>query len=267
MQPGFIETESGRLFYVLHPPQSDRFRGAVLFAQPFAEEQNKSRRMVALQSRLLAEQGFAVLIPDLFGCGDSEGDFAHADWNRWRSDLTRCSDWLRVRYSGVIILWGLRTGCLLISDLLASGAVSGDTCLLWQPVTDGDLYLNQFLRLRTAASMISGRQETLKDLRHALNDGHSLEVAGYSLSATLAAALSRARLRIPPRILVHWLEVAMNDTGELAPASQRVVASLRLNGVTINSAVVSGEPFWATQEIREVPALLQATVQHLMRTG
>jgi len=58
----------------------------VVFAQPFVEEMNKSRRMAALQARALAGQGWAVLLPDLLGCGDSPGDKGDARWTAWVDD-------------------------------------------------------------------------------------------------------------------------------------------------------------------------------------
>ncbi len=48
---------------------------------------NKSRRMAALQARAFAAMGFGVLQIDLFGCGDSSGDFSDARWDIWKQDL------------------------------------------------------------------------------------------------------------------------------------------------------------------------------------
>ena len=64
-----------------------------MYAHPFCEEMNKARRMAALQSRRLAALGYSVLQIDLFGCGDSSGDFADAReiWKRPQIAL----DWLR----------------------------------------------------------------------------------------------------------------------------------------------------------------------------
>jgi hypothetical protein len=46
---------------------------------PFAEEMNKSRRMIAEVGRRLEGSGVGMLLVDLFGTGDSEGEFAQAD--------------------------------------------------------------------------------------------------------------------------------------------------------------------------------------------
>ncbi len=58
-------------FCLFHPAQGRASGAPLLYLHPFAEEMNKSRRMAALQSRALAEHGYAVLQIDLLGCGDS----------------------------------------------------------------------------------------------------------------------------------------------------------------------------------------------------
>ena len=83
-QPQFLaldDREAPRRFAVLHWPAEPRVPlGLVVHAPAFAEEMNKSRRMVALQARALAEDGLAVLLVDPLGCGDSPGDFGDATW-------------------------------------------------------------------------------------------------------------------------------------------------------------------------------------------
>lgn len=283
----FVNGEQGALFQILHEPAAQPVRGAVLYVHPFAEELNKSRRMVALQARRLAELGYAVLIPDLHGCGDSSGDFSDARWGTWLQDLGQCVEQLQAGYQAPLILWGLRAGCLLISDLLQTRAEMPAATLFWQPVTNGELHLTQFLRLRMAAGMIGGAKETTAQLRARLDAGEVLEVAGYGLAPELAARLAAARLQPPKGGSVCWLEVTQAEPPTLPPASARVVDAWQQAGeqagervgqqlpqqadqqrgqqpsIRIETVVVQGEPFWATQEIREVPALLTATERAL----
>ena len=263
MEAGFLEGVQGSVFHVVHPPQPGPARGCVLYVHPFAEELNKSRRMAALQARRLAAAGFAVMIPDLHGCGDSAGDFGDARWNVWLQELDLCRDWLRQRYIGPTIVWGLRGGCLLLADWLLVREIDPAATVFWQPLSHGELFLNQFLRLRMAAGMIGGNKETTAQLRARLNAGEKLEVAGYTLSPGLAAKLATLRLNPPPAGAVIWLEVITGDSIELLPASQRIVEIWRRQGITVDTAAVSGEPFWITQEVSEVPALLEVTVERL----
>jgi len=256
--PQFLQGAQGPLFVLHHPPAAP-VRGAVLYLPPFAEEMNKARRMVALQARRFAATGLHVLLPDLYGCGDSGGDFSQARWELWLTDLRQCLAWLEPQAADNLYLWGLRGGALLASALLEDSPPESVTqVLFWQPIASGEQMLNQFLRLRFAAEMMQGQQASTKQLRAQIDAGQSLEIAGYELHPELAAALARARLK-PPTVPVTWLELSSNER-PLAPASQRVVTAWREAGVAVTAQTIVGEPFWSTQEITEVPALLDATM-------
>lgn len=266
MEPFFLAGDAGALFAVYHPPAPGMAsRGGVLCVPPFAEELNKSRWMFALQARRLAAAGFAVLIPDLYGTGDSAGDFGEARWAIWRNDVMRCAAWLRQRGHESLMLWGVRLGALLAAELAAETAAT--RLLFWQPVTSGPRFLQQFLRLRLTADRLKGGNETLGQLQAALAAGHSLEIAGYELHPQLAAALERVELTPPPPgVSVDWLELTRAAHGSLAPPSQRIVDAWREAGVAVHARSVAGESFWATQEIAEAPALLDATLAALQDT-
>src|SRR5262249_50696571 len=119
MEAQFLPGSLGSIFAIYYPPVIDAVqRGRLLYIHPFAEELNKARRMVALQAQQFAANGFSVLVPDLYGCGDSGGDFAEARWDVWLDDLHRCLDWLRARGEGPCYLWGLRAGALLAAELV-----------------------------------------------------------------------------------------------------------------------------------------------------
>lgn len=262
MELGFIEASEGPLFTMLHqPPAGAETKGALLYIHPFAEELNKARRMAAVQSRRLAEAGYWVLQPDLYGCGDSSGDFGEARWETWLSDLDRCASELESLSGEQVCLWGLRLGCVLGSELAARypGRFSG--LLLWHPVINGEQMLTQFLRIRLAAGLQSGSNETPRRLRESLTGGQGLEIGGYWLAPQLAAAIDSARLAPPgeANFPVWWLEVVGASNRGLAPASQRVVESWAARGASVTAEAVEGAPFWNTQEIMEAPALWRRT--------
>lgn len=260
MEAGFIKSDEGSLFYVLFKAKKYRSRGSILFAPPFAEEMNKSRRMVALQARRLAENGFNVLVPDLFGCGDSEGDFSEATWRGWKSNLSYCANWLAKHcLENQLVLWGLRTGCLLASDPMFAKQFAVHGYLFWQPILNGDLFLNQFLRLRTSAGLMSGQRESIKDLRHSLACGQQIEVAGYNISPSLFADLSAARLQPPSECPVAWIDIVMDDSPRPSVAVEKIVSDWRALGVSLYHTNTCGGPFWTTQEIIEIPDLLNMT--------
>ena len=241
-------------------------RGAILYLPPFAEEANRSRRMAVLQARRLAARGWAVLLLDPFGTGDSAGEFREAHWDLWLADAARAADWLAACWpGGHITLWGLRLGALLAADLAAREADRFSRLLFWQPLLRGDRFMAQFLRLRTAAAMAVGQKESGEVLRARLAAGEILEVAGYELAPDLVAAVEELRLEDLLKRLgvftIEWLELAPpRSEPALSPASRRLLDALSTGGSPqLTCQAVTGEPFWTIQEITLAPQLLNAT--------
>jgi len=263
-QPLFLGQGEAARFGLYHAPAAP-LRGALLYLHPWAEEMNKARRMAALQARALAADGWAVLQLDLHGCGDSAGDFGDASWESWREDVARGLEWLHATVGGQAPqtpgLWGLRLGALLALDYAAQPAGRAPSqLLLWQPVLQGASHLTQFLRLRVAAQMLGdgGAETGTGALRAALAAGEALEIAGYTLSPALASAIDQLdALRLAPPCPVHWLEVVAAEGRPLPPAAQRVLQAWQ--SAAGRAQTVAGPQFWASQEIAEAPALLDAT--------
>jgi len=258
-EPFYLPLRRGRRFCVRYTANGPA-RGSLLFVHAFAEEMNKSRRMVALQARALADSGFSVLLVDLHGCGDSDGDFGDADWAGWRDDVVDAALWWRTESGHAPILWSMRAGCLLACD--AADAMGADQFLFWQPQPTGAQALQQFLRLRVAQGLGSSTQPRTRtqDLRDAFARGESLEVAGYLLAPGLALGLEAANLALPQRALrAAWIEIVPDaDTG-VRPLAQTRVDAWRNSGVDATLHSVQGPAFWQTQEIAEAGALVAAT--------
>jgi exosortase A-associated hydrolase 2 len=257
--PFFLGSGAQARFGLYHAPAAP-LRGSFVYLHPFAEEMNKARRMAALQARALAAQGYGVLQIDLYGCGDSAGDFGDARWEAWLDDVARARHWLEQQLGVPAGLWGLRLGALLALE--AARHATPAALLLWQPVLHGQAFMTQFLRLRVASQMLGdGGGGGTAALRATLQQGSPLEVAGYTLAPALVAAidaLDGSKLA-PPPCPVHWLEVSNSDTPALTAVAQRVLQGWP---GAIGQAV-GGLPFWATGEISECPALLHATLTHL----
>ncbi|MGB0712180.1 MAG: hydrolase 2, exosortase A system-associated, partial [Gammaproteobacteria bacterium] len=254
--PLFIDGSRGALFCVHHRPDTPGGQGVIMLSA-FAEEMNKSRHMVSEAARAMAAHGVEVLILDPWGTGESAGDHGEATWNQWCEDVERAAAYLRDGGVRSLGLWGLRVGALLAADCVERCAASW--LVLWQPVTGGNLFLQQFLRLRLAAGMASGEGgESLKDLKAALAAGRTLEIAGYGLNPDMAAALEDARLRVPPGVAVHWFELPAQASDPLPPARQRPMDSLREAGVRLEVEQRVCDPFWSTAEIAHCPALIEA---------
>jgi exosortase A-associated hydrolase 2 len=262
-EPFFLKNGSGQRFCMFHKPVG-ACRGAVLYVHPFAEELNRSRRMAALQARQLAALGYGVLQIDLYGCGDSSGDFGDARWQLWKDDLEDGAAWLRQHLGQPLTLWGLRLGATLALDFARATTETVHKMILWQPVLNASTYLTQFLRLRMASALLTdtaSEQSGTSALRASLRRGEILEIGGYQLAPGMAAALDALEVfdAPPPAFPVHWLET-INASGQGVPAAAaRVHAEWQRQGAKLTVHAVPCPPFWATPEITVCPGWLDAT--------
>lgn len=260
-------------FCFFHAPRGEP-RGSILAVHPFAEELNKTRAAVAEGSRAFAADGFAVLQIDLLGCGDSAGDFADADWDRWIEDLASAWALLERIAPGPRWLWGTRLGALLAENFAGRCEPAADGLLFWQPVQNGAQHLNQFLRLKTVATAL---KQTLRadassfastvtedSPRAELAAGRSVEIAGYRLNASLASALHGAQMgkheRVPLR--VRWFDVAQQGS-TTSPIAERLATRWRELGSDVALSTVQGPPFWQTVEVERCTPLVDASARAL----
>jgi hypothetical protein len=137
-------------------------------------------------------------------------------------------------------------------------------------VTDGAAYLTQFLRLKLAADMLAagkGEAGGVDALRRRLADGAALEIAGYTLTPALAAAIDGIALAgmARPECAVHWLDVMAQAGRGMAPARATAAARCVEQGWQLSTQTVQGPAFWSSQEIAEAPALLDASLALLIR--
>lgn len=266
----FIDGQRGRVFVLLKTPPDLRSGRCVLVVPPFAEEMNKSRALFADLAHSLANQGVATLLVDLYGTGDSEGEFRDADRLLWCDDLQRSIRWAASQGWAPTSMVAVRLGCILGAEAVRGIGISLEATVLWQPVLDGKRFLTQFLRLRVAASMMSSTgRESAEQLRALLRDGRILEVAGYEVTPALADQLETMILAAEIGSAlgrVHWLELVRDVEGSVTPASQAAIDSVRGRGIDVRSATVLGEPFWSSTEIVRNDALIARTVQALSGT-
>lgn len=273
LNPLYLDGAAGKLFAVYYaPPETMAARASVLLVPPFAEEMNKSRHVYASLARSLCGRGYGVLSFDLFGTGDSAGDFADARWDIWLEDMHTAVRYLEDHVAPRPVLLGLRFAALLSFAYLRLAPQAIASWHGWQPVTDGKSMLNQFLRLRLAAGMAAGtnEKETTAGLRARLSAGETLEIAGYSLTPELAAAIDAQTLNAPfphGAPSMHWWEICSDRRATLSPASQRAIDGLRAQGLHVETHQVSDAPFWTLPEITPAPALLAATLKGFERAS
>jgi len=257
---------SGQRFCLLHRP-AGRVRAAMVHVHAFAEEMNKSRRMVAEAARGLAADGTAVLQIDLLGCGDSSGDLADASWDDWVADVQQAARWLNTEFDAPLWLWGQRAGALVAAA--AGSGLAGANHLFWQPALAGKPLLQQFLRLKAAGELQGGGAKGVTEaLRQDLAAGRTVEVAGYQLPAAVAQGLEAAVLQPPAAAegaRLVWLELSSRQPPEMLPTSAAAIEKWQAAGHATQAEVLSGPAFWQTTEIETAPELLQATRRALLQ--
>lgn len=264
----FLDGRPARLFCVAYAAGNSRTdRRAVLLLPPFGEEMNKCRRMMALAARALQAHGSDVLVLDLSGTGDSEGDFSDGRLETWLGDLLRGAQWLRDRGSITLDLLAIRGGALLVADGLLPEGMRAGRLALWQPVTSGKQLVSQFLRLRAAEGIVAGtKTQPGPDPRALLRQKGRLEVAGYEATDELISAMETRDLGAIHGSGWHsvlWCEVGAVTDESLSPASQRSVATLRQRGMQVDAELFHGEPFWGTPEVAIVTPLVERTAAFL----
>ena len=226
--------------------------------------------MAYLQASAFAQAGYAVLMMDLHGCGDSSGDFADARWDTWLEDVQLARRWLEQRIGGPAWLWGVRAGCLLAAQS-ATRRTQASRILFWQPVLSGHQHLKQMLRLKLTGEMLQsptaagskGRLGT-DALLEQLESGQSVEVAGYVLSSALASGMGQATVQASSLLQGVCLEISNPlDAAQqpaVSPALRSLVAQSQEAASCITAQSVAGAAFWQVQDAPLCDALIGASL-------
>lgn len=265
VQPFYIDGARGSLFALYLPPAGRQASAhPVLHVPALAEEMNLSRPLVARTARALQAAGVPVLLVDLFGTGDSAGEFHQASVALWQADLARAANWLAERHpGGAPDLWCNRGGGLLVPALAAHGGAPS-RMLLWNPVPRGRQWFDRFARVLQLAE--GGPAGGLPPRARLAADG-ILEVAGYRFSAELVAGLDGLALTVPPADQCRELalfEVRQGGQATPSPPLQDFLDRCGAAGLAPTSAVFSGPPYWSTHEDIPVAGLVEESVAFLL---
>lgn len=200
----FVDGAQGRILLVCHWPASAATR-AVIVLPPLAEEMNKARRLLWAVGQALAAHGIMTVIPDLYGTGDSEGDFADAAWDGWASDIETAVTWARQQGADRCDALLVRLGACLYASCAPLFATTEHRVAAWQPEASGQDALKQLLRLKVMSDRVTwGRKSSVKELQSAMASS-GLEIGGYRYSAELAQAIGEATF--------DWAELDAQATG------------------------------------------------------
>ncbi len=204
IQHFFFGDPAAPLFGAYHAaagPGQER-RGVVLCA-PWGQEYIRSHRALRQLALRLARRGIDVLRFDYSGCGDSAGDEAMADLDRWTSDVRTAVEELG-RRSGArrFALVGLRLGGAL-AIRAADTCDNVDALALWEPVLQGVDY---------AAELVEQHRHALWRYAHRPGSpphpGDPTEILGFALG---------------PRLWGHWQALSLDGASLSATRSVLLV--------------------------------------------
>ncbi|MBC7533947.1 MAG: alpha/beta fold hydrolase [Oligoflexus sp.] len=144
----YFPTSDGKeqIFALYHPAQTERDSSeAVLVCPPAPFEMRRSHRAQRNLARNLANKGFHVLRFDYRGTGDSTGDFQTWSLAAWQADIKVAAEYLMNQY-GIqrLSVVGTRLGATLALNALQGFKVR--RFILWDPIVDGQSYLDQLQR-------------------------------------------------------------------------------------------------------------------------
>ncbi len=240
------------LFAFLHHAEPANNSIGVVYCHPFAEEKNMSHSVIVKAARMIAEAGFPVFRFDLSGCGDSEGDLSSATVEDWRQDIDKAIEMFH-QETGVsrYLLWGLRLGAGLA---LMREQYPGDKdaepagLILWQPVLDFSMYIEQFLRRSISSQILKKRNGLAAAGMNAETEMRIYDTAhviGYPITKHLYNSfkeLGRKPLMVTPSPPTLIVSISLQD--QPAVAMKQHAERLLQSGTPATLCHVSAEPFW-----------------------
>ncbi|KKO49320.1 glycosyl transferase [Arsukibacterium sp. MJ3] len=269
LSTGFIQLQKRHLFLRAEHCNNPK-RQAIIVLPPFAEEMNKSRHLISALMRQLSDAGSSSFMLDNYGTGDSEGDLDQATISLWRDDLYHLIQLLKQQGYRSISFIAVRFGTLQLFDLLNTHLLPLPLqhIILWQPVFDVAKFWQQFLRIKVAEAMASGSKISQKELEQQLQQGDTIEIAGYPISPAFYQSLLGINSVLPAQLQhsnLSWFETSQLDT--IALPVQKMLSQLQQHQLLENSKVnfvqLKAEPYWQTAELATADQLIALTVQQL----
>lgn len=191
-RPLFFMHRGARLYGVLHLPEPGipTRRAGFVLCLPLHDEGVRAYRALVEFARELACRGFAALLFDYRGCGESEGEFEELSLRTCVEDIRAATD-LLVKEADVDSygLLGLRLGATAAAIAAAESASSEpiSRLVLWSPVADTKGYFRDLLRARLFTEFCAfGRAEsTRQQLTATLEAGEAVDLQGYRVGTRL----------------------------------------------------------------------------------
>lgn len=268
-EPFYLDGPHGKLFAIYHPPQNGiQVKGCFLYIQPLAEEMNRCRQMVAIQAREFSKLGYGCLLLDLYGTGDSEGEYQDGNWDIYLADLNAGLRWITAEGYDHVRLWALRHGAFLALDLVRA-VPALRKLLLWQPVLNGKTAVTQILRIALAGSLSERDKISMTELRNRIQKDTAVELSGYETSAFLLSVLETKHISNYYGLAdleIQWFDVLASKEQNRSKESIQVEQNWREAGAQIHYEPVIGPAFWQVWERVVANHLIERTSAWAQKT-
>lgn len=268
-EPFYLDGPHGKLFAIYHPPQNGiQVKGCFLYIQPLAEEMNRCRQMVAIQAREFSKLGYGCLLLDLYGTGDSEGEYQDGNWDIYLADLNAGLRWITAEGYDHVRLWALRHGAFLALDLVRA-VPALRKLLLWQPVLNGKTAVTQILRIALAGSLSERDKISMTELRNRIQKDTAVELSGYETSAFLLSVLETKHISNYYGLAdleIQWFDILASKEQNRSKESIQVEQNWREAGAQIHYEPVIGPAFWQVWERVVANHLIERTSAWAQKT-
>jgi alpha/beta superfamily hydrolase len=210
----FFEHSGHRLYAYLHVPTVAAKKTGCVLVHPLMEERQDAHPVLRDLAEAMADQGFPTLRVDLYGCGDSSGEWEEATIEAWLHNIVGAAEQLRQRM-GVesIVLAGLRFGATLAA--MASNVTDARAVVMVQPIVRGGGYIKDLLLASVTSDMVLHRKAgtTRERLIEDLESGRTVNLFGYHFTPTQFRAIKdidlvRDRIPTVPSLVLDVVRTA-----------------------------------------------------------
>jgi uncharacterized protein len=181
----------------------------VVLSSPFGHEYINSHRALRQLATLLAAAGFPVLRFDYYGCGDSLGEEGEASLSHWMEDtLAAISELQKQTGFTRVSLIGLRLGGT-IAAAVASRRRDLAGLVLWDPITDGQQFVEETLSLQKKRMRFRYKPRTSQDVSTTTTD-----FLGFALNRSLRESFLALDMSLMPPLSQEKVLLIQSDPKE-----------------------------------------------------
>ncbi len=137
----WLKSDDDQIFFWHHLPTGNNKNAAVIIISPVGPEYMSCHRSIKLLAEKIALSGIHCIRYDPIGMGNSSGNLDDSGiWEKWVNSPQKLQHYLKNKFNiSSIILTGLRSGCLILSDVIKTTQIK--TAVFWYPQVKGTAYM------------------------------------------------------------------------------------------------------------------------------